>query len=61
MKEIMGGLWLGVLVAGALGLWVGAGVLGGLGAVAGLATLYDSYIKEAQAESWRRNYPTYKY
>ena len=61
MKEIMGGLWLGALVAGALGLWVGAGILGGLGAIAGLATLYDSYIKETQAESWRRNYPTYKY
>lgn len=61
MKELMGGLWLGALIAGALGLWWGALGLGILGAVAGAASWYDEQLKEQRAASWRKNYPSYKY
>lgn len=61
MKEIMGGLWLSSLVLGALGLWAGALILCMLGATAGAAAWYDELHKKQQAESWRKNYPSYKY
>lgn len=61
MKELMGGLWLGALIAGAWGLWAGAIVLGALGALAGAGSWYGELLKERQAESWRKNYPSYKY
>jgi len=61
MKELMGGAWIAALVAGALGLWWGALGLGILGAVAGAASWYDEQLKERQAASWRKSYPSYKY
>lgn len=61
MKELMGGLWLGALAAGALGLIWGAIVLGVLGTLAGAAGWYDEQLKAERAESWRKNYPSYKY
>ena len=61
MKELMGGLWLGALVAGAMGFGLGAAILGVLGALAGLASWYGELLEEKQAASWRKNYPSYKY
>ena len=58
---IIGGLLFGGLVAGALmGLLPGA-ILVGLGAVAyGIAAIQEQQAAK-QAESWRRNYPSYRY
>lgn len=61
MKELMGGLWLGALVTGALGLWIGTVILGSLGLLAGAAASYTLRLEEKQAASWRKNYPSYKY
>ena len=61
MKELMGGAWIGALIAGAIGLIAGAVALGALGALFGLASWYDEKLKERQAASWRKNYPSYKY
>lgn len=61
MKELMGGLWIGALVAGALGLWIGTLILGLLGIAAGLGCWIDQIQEEEQAASWRRDYPSYKY
>lgn len=61
MKELMGGLWIGALVTGALGLWTGALALGLLGAIAGLGSWLDQTKKEKQAASWRKSYPSYRY
>ena len=58
---IIGGLMFGGLVSGAL-LGVGPGLaLCGLGAVAGIIVAAQEHKAEKQAESWRRNYPSYKY
>ena len=61
MKELMGGCWLAGLLAGAMGLYWGAIALGIIGALAGAASWYDELLKEKQAASWRRSYPSYKY
>lgn len=61
MKELAGGLVLAGLLAGALGFYVYACILGGAGLLAGAAGWYDELLKEKQAESWRANYPSYKY
>lgn len=61
MKEIMGGLWIGALVTGALGLWGGALLLAWAGAVAGLVSWLKQLSAEKQAQSWRKSYPSYKY
>lgn len=61
MKETMGGCWLGALAAGALGLVWGAILLGAIGALAGAASWYQEKLDEQAAESWRKNYPSYKY
>lgn len=62
---IIGGLFFGGLLTGALiGLLPGA-ILLGLGAVASCITAaqeqYAERQAERQAESWRRDYPSYKY
>lgn len=61
MKEIMGGCWFAGLVAWALlGLIPGL-VLLGLGTLAGAGELVkESQAKQAE-QSWRKNYPSYKY
>lgn len=61
MKELMGGLWLGALVTGALGLWGGTLILALLGTAVGLGCWADLAQQEKQAASWRKNYPSYKY
>lgn len=61
MKELLGGAWLGALVAGAIGLYWGALALGILGVAAGAAGLYRERLEEQRAASWRKNYPSYKY
>lgn len=58
---IIGGLLFGGLLAVALmGLLPGA-ILLGLGAVASCIVAAQERQAEQQAESWRRNYPSYKY
>jgi hypothetical protein len=61
MKELAGGMLLAGLFAAALGLYLCAGVLGIAGVLAGAASCYDEILKEKQAESWRAEYPSYKY
>lgn len=61
MKELMGGCWVSALAAGALGFICGAIILGVLGALAGAASWYDEQLKEQAGESWRKDYPSYKY
>lgn len=61
MKELMGGCWLAGLFAGAMGLYIGAAILGLIGLLAGAASWYDELLHEQQTESWRKNYPSYKY
>lgn len=61
MKEICGGLWL----AG-LGAWALLGLIPGLilisiGAAAGAGALAQERRAERAAQSWRENYPSYKY
>lgn len=61
MKEIIGGCWLAGLLA-----WAALGMVPGL-VLLGLGTLAESWelIKKAEAvkaeNSWRKNYPSYKY
>lgn len=61
MKELIGGLWFAGLVA-----WALLGLLPGLicialGVLAGAGSWYGELLKARQAESWRKNYPSYKY
>lgn len=59
---MMGGLCLGGLLSWAiLGFGPGSIVLLALGAVAGACELAGEKQAEKQAESWRKNYPSYKY
>ena len=61
MKEIIGGCWLAGLLA-----WAVLGMIPGL-ILLGLGTLAESWelIKRAEAvkaeNSWRKNYPPYRY
>ena len=58
---IIGGLMLGGLVAGALlGVIPGLALYGLGAAAAGIAAAQERRA-EKQADSWRRNYPSYKY
>lgn len=58
---IIGGLLFGGLVAGALlGLLPGV-ILIGLGIAASCAAAIQEKQAAKRAESWRRNYPSYKY
>ena len=61
MKEIMGGLWCaGLVCCAVLGVVPGL-ILLGLGAIAGSCIIIRELEQKQQAESWRKNYPTYKY
>lgn len=61
MKELMGGLWFaGLCVWALLGLVPGL-ILIGLGALAAAGSWYKEQLEAERAESWRRNYPSYKY
>lgn len=58
MKELIGGLWFGAMLAGAL-LGLPAGIiLFVLGAIIGAGKLAHDYKDET---SWRKQYPSYKY
>lgn len=61
MKEIMGGLWVAGLVAGALLGIMPAIVFGILGAAAGAAELVKEHRAEQLTQSWRKAYPPYRY
>ena len=61
MKEIMGGLWVAGLVAGALLGIVPAAILFILGAGAGAAELVKKHRAEQLTQSWRKAYPPYRY
>ncbi len=61
MKELAGGMLFAGLLAAALGLYLYAGILGIGGLLAGAASCYDEVLKEKRAESWRAEYPSYKY
>ena len=61
MKEIIGGYWLGALIAGAvLGLIPGI-ILFIIGVALALGELRKIQKAERQYENWRKNYPSYKY
>ena len=61
MKEITGGCWFTGLIAWALlGLIPGI-IFIGIGCIAASWQLVKEKQAEAEAESWRKNYPTYKY
>lgn len=65
MKEIAGGLWFtGLLAWALLGIIPGI-VYIGMGCIAASWQLVKERQAEAEAEakaeSWRKNYPTYKY
>lgn len=61
MKELGGGAGLAGLFAGALGQWWAVGIFCAISSLAFLASWKAEQIKEKQAASWRRNYPSYKY
>lgn len=61
MKELAGGTWLAGLIAAAMGFYFGAAIFGIIGALATGASWQAERTKEKQAESWRKNYPTYGY
>lgn len=61
MKELAGGSVLAGLLAAALGFYLYASILAVIGLLAGAASWYDEVLKEKQAESWRAEYPSYKY
>lgn len=61
MKELAGGSILAGLLAAALGFYLYASILAVIGLLAGAASWYDEVLKEKQAESWRAEYPSYKY
>ena len=61
MKELIGGLWLLGLLCGAL-LSISIGfILISIGCIAASWQLAKEKQAEAEAESWRKNYPSYKY
>lgn len=61
MKELMGGAWLAALMGAAMGFYLGAAILGIIGALAGAASWEAERLEEKQADSWRKNYPVYRY
>lgn len=61
MKELMGGLWIAGLGAGALGMIWGGIALGLLGTLIGAASWYRELEDSKRAASWRQTYPSYKY
>lgn len=61
MKELTGGLWFAGLIAGALLGIVPALIFGALGALAGAAGCYQEWLDKQAANSWRAEYPSYKY
>lgn len=61
MKELMGGCWLGALIAGALGILSIAITMGLFGTLAAIIGLVYEAQQTRKATSWRAQYPTYKY
>ena len=61
MVGVIGGLFVGGLLAGALLGVVPGAILIGLGTAVSCWELYREKRAEAEAESWRRSYPSYKY
>lgn len=61
MKELMGGLWLAGLLAGALWSISAMIVFFLLGTIAGLIELSKQARNERKENSWRAEYPSYKY
>lgn len=58
---IVGGLWFGSLVTGALLGILPAAILFLLGAAVCCIQLVQERQAEKRAASWRKNYPSYKY
>jgi hypothetical protein len=61
MKEVAGGCWLSGLAAWALMGTVPGIILIGIGFIVVSWKLVKELQAEAKAESWRKNYPSYKY
>lgn len=61
MKELMGGLWLTGLIAWALLGPVPGIICIVLGSLAGSCQLVNELRATKTGESWRKNYPSYKY
>lgn len=61
MKEIMGGCWFAGLLAWALLGLVPGLILIGFGTLAGGWKLIKEAEAEKAEESWRKNYPSYRY
>ena len=61
MKELMGGLWFAGLAAGALLGIVPVLILGALGTLTGAAAIWQEKLNERAANSWRAEYPKYRY
>lgn len=60
MKEVSGGLWLAGLLA-LMFSTIGGILLIGAGTLVVVLKLINDNQKQAQVESWRKNYPSYKY
>ena len=61
MKEILGGCWFAGLLAWALLGLVPGLILFGIGCIAGAGELVKEKQAEVEENSWRKNYPSYKY
>ena len=61
MKEIAGGMWLAGMLAWALLGFIPGTILISIGCIAASWQLVKEKQAEAAAESWRKNYPSYKY
>jgi len=61
MKEIAGGMWFAGMLAWALLGFIPGIILISIGFIAASWQLVKEKQAEAAAESWRRNYPPYKY
>ena len=61
MKEIMGGCWVAGLLAWAMMGAIPGIILIVISCIAASWQLVKEKQAEAAAESWRKNYPSYKY
>lgn len=61
MKEVIGGLWFAGLIVWAILGFVPGIILIAIGCVAASCELAREQRAEAAAQSWRKQYPPYRY